>query len=156
MLKSNVSQDVAFDMEESVSFTGDSGPYLLYIMARIKSILRKSLPHRQAGKIPASSAGRQNSKSKIVVVQPEEKKLLLQITQFADVTKLAVEKLDPSQIAKYLFELAQKFNSFYENCSVLKAESEVIRDFRLQLINMTGQVMEKGLDLLGIKAVDEM
>jgi len=143
MLKANVSQDVGFDMEESVSFSGDSGPYLLYIVARIKSILRKA-------KISNFKFQISNS------IEPEEKRLLLQVGQFPEVTKSAVEGLDPSKIAKYLFELAQKFNSFYENCPVLQAENKQIGDFRLQLIRMTEQVMERGLSLLGITAIDEM
>ncbi|KKQ27372.1 MAG: Arginine-tRNA ligase [Candidatus Magasanikbacteria bacterium GW2011_GWC2_37_14] len=146
MLKTGIGNDIIFDINEAVSLTGDSGPYLLYIVARIKSILRKSKAFLTAGR------------SKVVVgsVEPQEKSLILQIAQFPEVTKEAVEKLDPSRIAKYLFELAQKFNSFYENCPVLQAESVVVRDFRLQLISMTGQAMEHGLGLLGITAIDEM
>ncbi len=141
MLRSNVSQDVSFDLEESVSVTGDSGPYVLYIVARIKSILRKvSVP--AVSEIPS-------------VVETEEKNLLLKVGEFSGVTKLAVEKYDPSEITQYLFELAQSFNNFYHACPVLQATPEV-QAFRIKIIQSVLQVMEKGLKLLGIETIEEM
>jgi arginyl-tRNA synthetase len=145
MLKIGVRQDMAFDINESVSLTGDSGPYLLYIVARIKSILKKDTRNKI-----------QKISNFQFPISKEEKKLLLQVANFSEVIKSSAEDLDPSKIAKYLFELAQTFNSFYENCPVLKAENDDVRDFRLQLINQVGQVMEKGIYLLGIETVDEM
>lgn len=141
MLRSNVSQDVAFDLEESLSVSGDSGPYLLYIVARIKSILRKS-ENSSFSDIPD-------------VLAPEEKNLLLKLASFESTTLEAVESFDPSVITKYLFELAQSFNSFYAACPVLQAE-KVVQSFRLHLIKGVLHVMEKGLSLLGIETVEEM
>ncbi len=148
MLKSDVTQDVAFDMEESITFSGDSGPYLLYIVARIKSILRKA----QGVEDKMTSDFRlQTSDS----VNSEEKQLLLQLAQYPEVTRDAVDQYDPSKIAKYIFDLAQLFNAFYHACPVLQAADE-LRSFRLQLIQAVGQVMESGLNLLGIEVVGEM
>ena len=132
-----------FDIEESVSTEGDSGPYLLYIVARIKSILRKS-------KI-------KNQKSKVgeIQIHPTEKALLLRLAQFHEVTQHALEEFDPSKVAHYLFALGQDFNYFYHECSVLKAEADV-STFRIQLSTSVLAVMEHGLDLLGIKTVEEM
>lgn len=144
MLKIGVRQDMAFDINESVSLTGDSGPYLLYIIARINSVLKKSKVKSTKLKVLPEN------------IEPAEKKLLLHLANFSEVTKSSAEELDPSKIAKYLFELAQMFNSFYENCPVLKAENDEVRNFRLQLIKNVGQVMEKGIHLLGIEIVDEM
>lgn len=141
MLRSNVSQDVSFDLEESVSVTGDSGPYVLYIVARIKSILRK-VSVAGASKIPPH-------------VETEEKNLLLKVGEFSGVTKLAVEKCDPSEITQYLFELAQNFNNFYHACPVLQASPDV-QAFRIEIIQSVLQVMEKGLSLLGIETIEEM
>ncbi len=141
MLKGNVSQDVAFDMQESLSVTGESGPYLLYIVARIKSILRKAGELR-SGNMPNTIAS-------------EEKQLLLQLSNFGDATREAVETYDPSKVARYAFELAQSFNTFYNSCPVLQAEEEV-KQFRLQLIEATLLVMERALSLLGIETVEEM
>ena len=141
-LKTGVHNDIKFDLDESVRVDGDSGPYLLYIVARIKSILRKKdVPQV----LPSMSS-----------VSLIEKQLLLQIARYSEVTKLSAENLDPSKIAQYLFDLAQSFNSFYAACPVLQAEDENIGNFRLQLIKKVELVMTNGLDLLGIETVDEM
>lgn len=150
MLRTGVSDDMAFDMDTSVSTSGDSGPYLLYIVARIKSILRKS-------KIKNLPAGRQGLKSKITIthVDPAEKQLLLKLAEFPEVTQKAAQRLDPSEVAGYVFGLAQAFNTFYHACPVLQAEEDVKR-FRLRLIAAVEAVMTRGLYLLGIATVDEM
>ncbi len=142
MLKSGVSDDIAFDMATSISTHGDSGPYLLYIVARIKSILEKSEIRNPKSEIPT-------------VVEAIEKQLVLKLAAYPEVTKEAAEKLDPSKIAHYLLELAQTFNSFYEQCPVLQVE-ESARSFRLRLIKAVEQVMTSGLWLLGIETVEEM
>ncbi len=144
MLRANVSQDVAFDMEESVSVSGDSGPYLLYIVARIKSIQKK--------------AGVKNAE--IVTVPqkpmvPTEKQLLLLLAKYQTVTAQALEDLDPSHIAKYLFTLAQAFNSFYHEAQVIDENGEA-DSFRLSIIRAVETVMTSGLGILGIDTVDAM
>jgi arginyl-tRNA synthetase len=144
MLKSDVSKDVAFDMEASVSTSGDSGPYLLYIVARINSILTK-----------AKSEKRKAKKNIPDHLEKEEKELVLALANFPEKTKEALIAYDPSVIAKYIFDLAQLFNRFYEHCPVLQAEAES-RAFRLRLLGATERVMTAGLALLGIESVDEM
>ena len=142
ILKVGVSDDVMFDMKESVQLSGDSGPYLLYIVARIKSILKKA----------------DGAPKKIVIpheVTDEEKQLLLQLSAYEGIAKKATDALDPSLIARFLFDLSQKFNTFYHNCPVLDAEDDV-RSFRLSLIGRIGHVMEYGLHLLSIDTVDQM
>ena len=141
-LKTGVKNDISFDLKESVSLTGDSGPYLLYILARIKSILAK------AGKLSEKI----DMPEEIVSV---EKKMLLQLAESEDATFLAAQNYDPSQIAKYLFNLARAFNDFYENCPVL-GSAERVKNFRLRLISKVGETMDSGLNLLGIKSVDKM
>lgn len=142
MLKADVSKDVAFNMEESISTSGDSGPYLLYIVARINSILAKAEAEVAAGSIPAD-------------LHDEEKKLLLMLSEYSEATLAAVKEYDPSVVAKYLFGLAQQFNSFYAACPVLQAEEEV-KQFRLWLIAQVSFVMTKGLGILGIETVESM
>jgi arginyl-tRNA synthetase len=143
MLKADVSKDVAFDMEESVSTTGDSGPYLLYIVARIKSILRKV--DMEKTEVDFDSLD----------IHEKEKQLLLQLSAYPIATRAAVETYDPSKIAKYLFELAQTFNAFYEHCPVVKSSGQE-QLFRVQLLQKVLQVMKHGLTILGIKTVDKM
>ncbi len=145
MLKSNVSEDVAFDMEESVSTTGDSGPYLLYIVARINSILAKQ-------------EVKKTKKQEVVVpneIHDAEKAVLLLLAKYPEVTKKAVQSYDPSYVAKYTFDLAQAFNAFYANCPVLNAEVDV-KAFRLALISAVKDVMTNGLHMLGIETVETM
>ncbi len=144
MLKTGIQNDIAFDINESVSLEGDSGPYLLYIVARINSILKKTKKQK-------------NKKTKIFNIKYSifEKQLLLKLAEFEEVAERAAEEKNPSIIAKYLFSLAQAFNSFYQNCPVLQAEGET-RIFRLQIIKSVVQAMKKGLYLLGIETVEEM
>ncbi|PIR04285.1 MAG: arginine--tRNA ligase [Candidatus Magasanikbacteria bacterium CG11_big_fil_rev_8_21_14_0_20_39_34] len=144
MLKVQVSQDIAFDMESSVSLSGDSGPYLLYIVARIKSILEK--------------AGKEDT-TPIQTIPPEitlaEKKLIMRIGEFPEATLAAADGYDPSKIAQYLFTLAQDFNTFYHECPVLQAQGET-KEFRLGIIQKVLFVMERGLTLLGIETANKM
>ncbi|MBI4426995.1 MAG: arginine--tRNA ligase [Candidatus Magasanikbacteria bacterium] len=144
MLKTGIGNDIVFDFNESVSLSGDSGPYLLYIVARINSILKKSKFKNQNLKFSMPTS-----------IEPEEKKLLLGLVKFEEVVREAGEKKDPSVIAKYLFGLAQGFNNFYQSCPVLEAEPAA-RVFRLRLIKKTKEIMESGLNLLGIETVEEM
>lgn len=149
ILRNHVSADTLFDIKESVTLSGDSGPYLLYIVARIKSILRKcrmqnaEVRMREKLKIPKK-------------IELAEKQLLLVLARFPEATKEAAQSYDPSRIAHYLFDLAQTFNTFYNQCPVLQAEDPEVRAFRLQLIEAVAIVMTKGLFLLGIKTVEEM
>lgn len=142
MLKVGVKVDMAFDIDESVSISGDSGPYLLYIGARINSILSK--------------AGEEIKKCENVDhLDLTEKKLVVDLLNFSEKTEKAAEELDPSVIAKYLFDLSQDFNDFYNACPVLQAD-EKTRQFRLFLIAGVNRIMKHGLNLLGIDQVDKM
>ncbi|MFA6427760.1 MAG: arginine--tRNA ligase [Candidatus Magasanikbacteria bacterium] len=152
-LKTGVSNDIQFDMKESISTTGDSGPYLLYIVARIKSILRKNQDTRNK-KFKISNLKSLDPDSGFQIFDVE-KKLLMRLGRFDETTELAAEELDPSKIAQYLFSLAQDFNTFYHDCPVLQAE-ETVRNFRLSLIQTVEKVMTRGLYLLGIETVEEM
>lgn len=151
MLRLNIGVDMAFDIEESISLSGDSGPYLLYIGARINSILEKSKAQNSKSKI-SSKFKAENFKGEI---HQSEKTLLLKLMKFEEACFDAAEELNPSIIAKYLFDLAQTFNGFYQECPILAAE-ENVRAFRLMLIKKIREAMEQGLNLLGIEMVDRM
>lgn len=159
MLKIGVGVDLVFNLEESVSLSGDSGPYLLYICARIKSIIDKFKTQSTCLRL---SYGRQAKhkinlkfKTQNLKFHPMEKALLVKLNNFSEAEIAAAEEMDPSKVAKYLFELAQCFNTFYQECPVLKAEDDV-KAFRIELIKAVLKTMEKGLDLLGIEIVDKM
>ncbi|MFH1649597.1 MAG: arginine--tRNA ligase [Candidatus Woesearchaeota archaeon] len=140
ILKSDASQDMTYDPKESMSFEGETGPYLLYVVARINSILRKEKP--EAG-------------DPSLLVTDEEQKLIKHLWQFPEVTEEAANAYKPHLIARWLLDTAQAFNTFYHEHQVLKADPE-LKDARLRLIQAIKQGMENGLKLLGIETVEEM
>jgi arginyl-tRNA synthetase len=142
-LKVSIQQEIAFDLEESVSFDGNSGPYIQYVYARTQSILAKS--RVTSYKLQVTS----------VMLEPEERDLLIRLTKFEEVIVEAAERLSPHVVANYLFELSQAFNLFYQKCPIIKSEGDV-REFRLGLTSKTGNIIKKGLDLLGIEAPVKM
>ncbi len=149
VLRVATSQNVAFDIEKSVSLEGNSGPYLQYTYARTQSVLRKS--EIQNPKFETNSKFKiQNSK-----LEQEELKLLRILVKFEGVVREAAEKYAPNIICNYLFSLAQAFNLFYQKLPILKETGE-IRDLRLALTAGTGKVMHMGLELLGIMAPERM
>lgn len=89
-------------------------------------------------------------------LEPAEKALVLKLGEYPEVTKKAAEELDPSQVGKYVFALAQSFSTFYHACPVLQTEDPMVRGFRLRLIGRVRDVMTHGLTLLGIETVKEM
>ncbi len=143
-LKTGRVNNITFDMQESVSTSGDSGPYLLYIVARFKSILAKNTSGTNGRNITISE-----------VLEPSERSLVMKLGEFDHAIHEAIETRDPSKIAQYQFELSQTANQFYHECPVLGAE-EAVRGFRLALIEKTVHTMEVGFDLLGITTVEHM
>ncbi|MBN1331949.1 arginine--tRNA ligase [Candidatus Dojkabacteria bacterium] len=141
---------LAFDLEESVNFEGDSGPYIQYTYARAASILREGGNNEKAGKVEFDAAKYTQKLS------AEEEKLLKWLERFPEVVEAASKEYMPNYIATYLFELSQKFNSFYKNNIVLKENEKEIRNFRLALVKATSLVLKRGLDLMGIKTVEKM
>ncbi|MBN1915731.1 arginine--tRNA ligase [Candidatus Dojkabacteria bacterium] len=139
---------LAFDLESSLSFEGDSGPYIQYTYARAKSILREA-----GGK--ATDISGYSLFLREVLNSQEELTLLKQISKFPEEVESATSKYSPHIIAEYLFNLAQKFNIFYKKHKVLKADKKD-RDARLALVSATAQVIKNGLYLLGIKTVEKM
>lgn len=142
-LRSGVGKDITFDFDESVSFDGNSGPYLQYTYARTRSVLRK--------------AGMSNDKYPMTNIQleSEERELLRLLARFPEIVQDAAERLAPNLLCTYLFELAQQFNLFYQKCPILKAKEEV-KTFRLHVTKATGVTLKKGLSLLGIQSPEMM
>ncbi|MDP3998904.1 MAG: arginine--tRNA ligase [bacterium] len=156
MLKVSTTSEIAFSLEESISLEGNSGPYLQYAYVRTQSILAK-LKTTVEGK---TSRRRPKTPDKFLIpsnfiINPEELSLLRTIYKFPEVAKGAAAGYAPNLICSYLFDLAQKFNLFYQKHPVLKAEGE-LRGFRLSLTVAAGQVIKNGLDLLGISVPEKM
>lgn len=142
-LKVSPEKNITFDWESSLSFEGDTGPYLQYAYARIASILRKNndLPQKITANALSTS---------------EEKALLLVIDSFPQVILTSITQLKPQHIATFAYHLAKTFTSFYQNCQVLTAETNELKNARLELCDATAQTLKNALNLLGIDVVEEM
>jgi arginyl-tRNA synthetase len=146
-LKNSTQTVIAFDIDESISLEGNSGPYLLYTYVRCQSVLKKV----QSLKLKV-----QNESSKFKVkISPEEKEILRQIVHFPETVNQAAVSFSPNTIATFIFELAQKYNLFYQKNPILKADVET-KNFRLFLTTAVANILKKGLYLLGIETVEKM
>ena len=152
-LKVGLSQEIAFDLEESISLQGNSGPYLQYTFARTQSVLRKV----QSAKFPRKGdpSDKVQSLDVDVSLEKEERELLRLVARFPEVVEDAADRFAPHVLCTYLFDVAQAFNLFYQKFQILKAE-DAVRDFRLQVTASTGIVLKQGLHLLGIQAPERM
>lgn len=142
MLKQDLDKMITFDVEEALSFDGFSGPYILFSIARAKSILKKA-------EVKPKVTGKYYS-------EPVEHELLVKLAMFPEVLLNIASSLHVSTLPQYLFDLAQTFSEFYEAVPVLKAEPDVAVSAKLALVDATRQVLENGLALLGIESLDEM
>uniref|UniRef100_UPI0038B4006A arginine--tRNA ligase n=1 Tax=Halosaccharopolyspora lacisalsi TaxID=1000566 RepID=UPI0038B4006A len=141
-LSSSRVKDYVFDIDRMVSFTGNTGVYLQYAHARIRSILRK------AGDPDVSiDPGTE--------LQPAERALALELDAYGTALTEVSDNLEPHKLCGYLYDLARDFTSFYEACPVINAE-EPLRDNRLALCRLTARTLRHGLDLLGISAPESM
>jgi len=136
-LKYKMGGDIIFDPEESVKMTGNSGPYLLYSAVRAKKILAKS-----------NASDLENYTYDIY-----EKNLVKKMLEYKDVLDEAVAEMAPHKLANYLYEVAQEFSRFYENCPVVGSAEEVER---IKLVKVFYNVLEHGLNILGIEIPEEM
>lgn len=144
MLKVDSRQDIVFDYAYVTRFEGDTGPYLQYTHARACSVLRKS-----GQTLPQDLDLGQD-------LDPSGEEILRSLYRFPEVIVAAGENLAPNLICNYLFDVAQRFNSFYNEFSVLNAETEELKKFRLSLTLGVSKVLKDGLALLGIDAPERM
>jgi len=144
-LKVGRTTDIQFSMKEALALEGDSGPYLQYTFARCQSILRKSKSQSSKFKIENYSD-----------ISKEELDVLRVAYKFPEVMQEAVEKFSPNFVCNYVFDLAQKYNTFYNSHRVLEAETKETKEFRLLLTAATAQLIQNSLTLLGIKSLKRM
>jgi arginyl-tRNA synthetase len=144
LLRVDPKKKMVFNPEESIDFHGYTGPFVQYTYARIKSVLRK---------VSAVSSEQLAVNS---VLLPLEKEIIIQLEQFPATVQEAATLFDPSKIALYVFDLAKTFNSFYTEHSIANAESQEKKQLRLMLAQLTAQVIQTGMHLLGIKVPERM
>jgi len=144
LLKVDPKKRLLFDPNESVDFQGHTGPFIQYSHARIRSVLsRAAIAPVSEIEIPEK-------------ISSEERDVIVTLTRFPETIASAAEGYSPAIIANYLFELAKIYNKFYHEKSILQAEDEVIKQFRLQLSSASGKVIKKGMGLLGIEVPERM
>jgi arginyl-tRNA synthetase len=136
-------RDYVFDWDRMLAFEGNTGPYLQYAHARIRSIFRK------AG-VPAPERS-----APLLVNEPAERALAMQLLGFSEAVEATAAGYNPARLCAYLFDLATTFTTFYEVCRVL-VDDEALRNSRLGLCDLTARVLELGLSLLGMEAPDQM
>ncbi|OGH10456.1 MAG: arginine--tRNA ligase [Candidatus Levybacteria bacterium RIFCSPHIGHO2_01_FULL_36_15] len=145
-LKINPTLNFTFDISKSISLDGDSGPYLLYTYARIKSVINKS-------KIQIKN---KKEKNDLEILAKEDLELARRLCRFHDVVVQSVNAYSPNILANYLYDLAREFNSYYQEVSILKAENQDLISARLDLISAVSKVLKEGLRLLNIEVVERM
>ncbi len=147
----NRQSDYVFSWDKMLALQGNTAPYLQYAYARIRSIFRKA----ETSSLPAE-AQPANPTSNLHLMAAEELALAKQLLNFGITLEAVAEELRPNYLCNYLYDLAGKFTSFYENCPVLKAGDEVTRHSRLALCDLTARVLQQGLAALGIETIEQM
>lgn len=145
ILKVDPRKTMLFDPRESIDFNGNTGPFIQYTHARIRSILRK-----------AAEAGIDFDGTVCAAYLPEEIDLVKTLTEYPAVVKAAGENFAPSLVGAYVYELAKQFNGYYHDHPILKEEREEVRRMRLQLAQQVARVIRSGMALLGIDVPERM
>ena len=146
-LSQHHSRDIVFDWEKILNLKGNSGPYLQYAFARSQSVLEKANYSPTSAKI---------GKVNFSELQEIEKTLLKKLLRFSEIVEQSAKSFSPNLICNYIFDLAQSFNLFYNEVSILKADTKAQKEFRLALTFGVGQVIKNGLTLLGIESPNKM
>ncbi|WP_312763695.1 arginine--tRNA ligase [Epilithonimonas sp.] len=143
ILKVDPKKKMLFNPAESIDFNGNTGPFIQYTYARIQSLLDK--------------AGFETKElTDSYLPNESEKDLIMILSEFKDVVNKAAASLSPALVANYIYELVKGYNSFYQNNPILNQDNETAKQFRLQLSDLTGRTIKKGLSLLGIGTVNRM
>lgn len=145
-LSNQATKDYVFDVERFTSFEGDTGPYLLYTIVRIKSIVAKYLDN--GGNI-----------ENIVISEPtseSEKSLMLLLTKFNSVIENSFEEIAPHKICSYIYDLANAFNRFYHETKIISEEDKKKQESWIKLLLLTKGILETNIDLLGFEAPERM
>lgn len=145
-LSNQASKDYIFDIDRFTSFEGNTGPYILYTIVRIKSILNKyhGLGKDDSGAVIEAA----HSKS--------EKDLMLELSKFNAVMESAFEETAPHKICSYIYDLANAFNSFYHGTKIMSEENETVQKSYIRLLELTKSVLETCIDVLGFSAPERM
>ena len=145
ILKVDPKKTMLFDPRESIDFNGNTGPFIQYTHARIRSIMRK-----------AEEAGIDTSNYTEATLLPEEVELVKALADYPTIVRTAGEQFAPSVIAAYAYDLAKQFNGYYHDHSILKEENVAVRSLRLKLAEQVARVIRTAMSLLGINVPERM
>ncbi|MCF8231604.1 MAG: arginine--tRNA ligase [Bacteroidales bacterium] len=145
ILKVDPQKTMTFNPEESIDLNGNTGPFIQYTHARIKSVMRK-----------AEDKGASDEFTTIPSIHPREKVILKRLYDFPNVVKQASQTYSPALIANYTYELVREFNQFYQEVSILSAETQQQAGFRLSLAEVSAKVIHNAMGLLGIDVPEQM
>ena len=143
ILKVDPKKSILFDPKASIDFNGNTGPFIQYTHARIKTLIK-----RVTTKI--------NEINNTLSLDLKERELIKQLCRYPDIIKLAAEHFSPALVANYLYDLVKSYNTFYQNLSILGAEDKHIRNFRIALSLKVAEVISNASSLLGIEVPDNM
>lgn len=141
MLKVDPKKKMLFNPAESIDFNGNTGPFIQYTYARIQSLLSKADVQKDTAD---------------VILNQSEKELIMQLANFKTVVAKSAETLSPALVANYVYDLVKAYNSFYQNNPILNQDDENIKQFRLNVSDLTAKTIKKSLELLGIGTVNRM
>lgn len=143
ILKVDPKKRMMFNPQESIDFNGNTGPFIQYTYARIQSLQRKA-----GGDVQVNWDEIKPNEDEVTLIKA--------IVHFPEAIRIAAEQMSPAQLANYTYELVKKYNGFYQNNSILKAESVNLINFRLTLSKWVGEVIKKSMDSLGIQVPERM
>ncbi|CDS91695.1 Arginine--tRNA ligase [Sphingobacterium sp. PM2-P1-29] len=144
LLKVDPKKRLLFDPKESVDFQGNTGPFIQYTYARIKSVLSKAnFDELSAISVPAS-------------ISAYERDLIMSLGNFPNIIAISAQEFSPAQMSNYIYEVAKLYNKFYHEETILKAEIEEVKNFRLHLSAAAAKIIAKGMNLLGIEVPERM
>ena len=146
ILKVDPRKNMTFNPKESIDFNGNTGSFIQYTYARIRSLLRKAEELGIA--LPATFAG--------LTISTKEQELIAKVAEYADVVEEAARTYSPAVIANYVYDLVKEYNQFYHEFSILKEENEELRAFRLALSEVVARTIAAGFSLLGIEMPERM
>ena len=147
LLKVDARKNMMFNPEESIDFNGNTGPFIQYTYARIRSLMRKA--EEKGYSINAIDTD-------AVCLSQKEQELIQHTAEFADVVSQAAADYSPSSVANYCYELTKEFNQFYHDYSIMREENEAQRNFRLLLSKNVAKVVRVGMGILGIEMPERM
>jgi arginyl-tRNA synthetase len=146
-LSQNRESDYVFSYDKMLALNGNTATYMQYAYARVRNIFAR-------GDIDVDSL--KGGHAAVALDHPAERALALELLKFADALESVVADYRPNQLTSYLFDLADKYSTFYQNCPVLKADTETRRNSRLLLCDLTARTLKQGLALLGISVIEKM